>query len=298
MTNLSESVRARLLNIAKAAGRDLNAVLLQYFQERFLYRLFRSPHQQKFILKGALLFLIQQMPRLRPTKDIDFLGTFPVNDDRSIIRLIKDIGQIKYDDGVRFDAEALKLEKITEQNDYHGFRVKLPAYLGPIYKSLQLDIGIGDIIIPGPDLLEFPTILDFAAPRIQVYSLESVIAEKFQAMVRFNVLTSRMKDFYDILYLAQHQKFQQSVLNRAIRATFQNRHTSLDERNLIFQDVFKALPEKQEQWTAFLSRNQLQSFNKFSIVMDSLKQFIEPACLFQGVSEKDVEWDPEFGKWM
>ncbi|MBN1997006.1 nucleotidyl transferase AbiEii/AbiGii toxin family protein [candidate division KSB1 bacterium] len=297
-SNISASVRARLYNLAKESGRDFNAVVLQYFQERFLYRLSRSTHRQKFVLKGALLFLIYEIPRFRPTKDIDFLGYIHSENVNQLQQMIKEINMVMCNDGVQFDIDKIKIENITEENEYHGFRIKFKAFLGTIQNTLQLDIGIGDVVVPDPLPMDFPTLLEFPNPKIKVYSKESVIAEKFQAAVRFNILTSRMKDFYDILYLANHHCFHINLLHKALVATFQNRHTRLEDRTILFQMDFKQSKEKQEQWTAFLSRNHLESIFEFSKMMVVLEQFIEPVCSYQKSLHKDKTWNATSWKWI
>lgn len=174
--NIKASIRARLLNIAKASQRDFNAVLLQYFQERFLYRLSISPFSDNLILKGALLFIVNKIPLERPTKDIDFLGYHLSNNTENIRNAIKSIISIKADDGVTYDPGSIAIDTITEESKYNGYRVNFVGQLGQARKRLQLDIGFGDKIIPESYQIEFPTFLNQPAPEIKVYSIESAIA--------------------------------------------------------------------------------------------------------------------------
>jgi hypothetical protein len=167
--NLAASIRARLLTIAKEGNRDYNSVLLQYFQERFLFRLSKSPYRSQFILKGALLFIVYRMPRVRPTRDIDFLGEAIGNDPEEIRGALKRIVDIRVDDGVTFRSDMISVERIKEEPDYEGVRAKIEVELGGARNVLQLDIGFGDRIIGRPVEIEFPVLLDFHAPRIQVY---------------------------------------------------------------------------------------------------------------------------------
>jgi len=190
--DINASVRARLLNIARGAGRNFDAVLLQYFQERFLYRLSISPYKDQFILKGALVFLTEGMSRFRPTKDIDLAGRFHTANLKKIMR---DILVIPCEDGAQFDVNQIAIEDIAVESEYQGFRVKVPVQLGVARKKLQIDIGIGDMVYPEPVFREFPGLLDLPAPKILIYPKETIIAEKFEAIIRFNRLTSRMKDF-------------------------------------------------------------------------------------------------------
>ena len=207
--NISASIRARLTNIARQTGRDFDAVLLQYFQERFLYRISISPYREYFILKGALLFLVYNMPFLRPTKDIDFLVNSIPNDLQKIKRIIEDIALIDDKDGVVFIQKSISVESIIEDAVYEGVRIKIEATMDSTKKLLQLDIAFGDVVVEGPVEMSFPVLLEGqSVPNIQVYSRESAVAEKFEAIVKLNVITSRMKDFYDILFLAQKETFQ------------------------------------------------------------------------------------------
>ena len=226
VTNVGASVRARLLNIAKKSKRDYNRILVQYTQERLLYRFSVSRFRDNFILKGALLFLTYDMPQHRPTKDIDFLGRAVKNDLTDIEKVMKEVVAIEVDDGVTFDPSTVAVEQITEQAEYVGMRVSVESSIGGARIAMQIDIGFGDKMVAGPLDIDFPVLLDYPAPHIKIYSLESAIAEKFEAIVRFNVATSRMKDFYDLVYLAQHHRFKADILAEAINLTFETRVSS------------------------------------------------------------------------
>ena len=246
--NLGASIRARLTNIARETKRDFDAILLQYFQERFLYRLSISPYRSTFILKGALLFLVYDMPFLRPTKDVDFLVRSKSKNIATIKGMIQDIARMDVQDGVRFFSESVSLESVMEDADYEGIRVKIQGSLDKARKMLQVDIAFGDILVAGPVEMDFPLLLDDQpVPRLKVYSNESAIAEKFQSLVKLNILTSRMKDIYDILFLASHQPFQRSPLRNAMVKTFSRRRTPMDDRKSIFSKEFKFSKEKQAQ---------------------------------------------------
>lgn len=275
--NIANSVRARLLNLAKASKRDFNAVLLQYFQERFLYRLSVSSYTNNFILKGALLFLVYNMPQSRPTKDIDFLGLSIPNDEESLLKVIRKIAEIKVQDGVSFDVDSLTSEVIKENADYQGVRIYCEAIMGQVRKRFRFDIGFGDIIVPHPLTIDFPTLLpDFSAPQLLVYSPESAIAEKLEAITNLNFFTSRMKDFYDIYYLANNYKFKPNLLKEAIEMTFKNRGTDLKARKILYDEKFKADKEKHQQWMAFLNRSQINIDLSFREIIDFIEKFIEP----------------------
>jgi predicted nucleotidyltransferase component of viral defense system len=297
--DVGASVRARLTNIAKGTKRDFDAILLQYFQERFLYRLSISPYRSAFILKGALLFLVYEMPFLRPTKDVDFLVRSRSNDMGTIRGMIQDIVRIDVEDGVRFFPESISLESVMEDADYEGLRVKVKGSLDKAIKMLQIDIAFGDVLVAGPVEMEFPLLLDDQpAPRLKVYSNESAIAEKFQSLVKLNILTSRMKDVYDILFLASHQPFQIHLLHNAIAKTFNRRGTPIEDRKSIFNKEFKSSREKQTQWTAFLRRSRLESYSTFDKAMDHLELFLEPVCSRKSLSSGDpLTWNPKKWSW-
>jgi predicted nucleotidyltransferase component of viral defense system len=233
---------------------DFNFIQLRYVHERFLFRLSKSKYSKAFILKGALLFSAFNLSTLRPTKDIDFLGRHITNDPAEIKDMFKEICSISYDDAVNFDVDNIEVTKITEAKTYPGARIKMPAQIGKARIVIWLDIGFGDKIIPGPVKIDFPTLLDFEAPKIHVYSIESAIAEKFEACVKLNFETSRLKDFYDIHEFAVNHKFKLKILSRALHETFLLRGTDISQCSVIFDKRFKDDAQKEIQWRAFLRR--------------------------------------------
>jgi len=294
--NIAASIRARLLNVAKIAGRDFDAVLLQYFQERFLYRLSISPYRQQLILKGALLFLAYEMTLLRTTRDIDFLGSTTTNELDEIREIIRAIARLDCTDGVAFDDNSVTVERITEDADYHGVRVKLEARMTAARKVLQLDIGFGDVVVAGPVEMVFPVLLDDQQrPHLVVYSRESAIAEKFEALVSLNLLTSRMKDIYDILHLAERETFTLSTLREAIMATFARRLTLIEDRRLVFSPEFAANKDKAAQWNAFLRRSRLELSHTIAEAMARLESFMEPVCA--AAEDDSATWSPKEWRW-
>ncbi|MDP3150014.1 MAG: nucleotidyl transferase AbiEii/AbiGii toxin family protein [Ignavibacteria bacterium] len=277
--NIAASVKERLRNISIQAGKDFQSVLRQYIQERFLFRLSKSIYVNNLILKGALLFIAHDISRSRPTKDIDFLGSSVPNEKEKIVDIIKDILDISYEDGLLFDKAGVKAEDIAEGEEYHGVQVKFYTYLDHSRERVQIDIGFGDHITGGPVEIDFPTLLDFQAPRLKVYSIESAVAEKFEAIVSLQLETSRMKDFYDILYFAEHYEFNKTLLREAIRTTFSQRNTDIEKRKNIYEVKFKSDEQLQKYWVAFLDRNKLTTDINFANIVDKLKSFIEPILL-------------------
>ncbi len=275
--NIAASVRTRLFNLSKVTNRNFDAALLQYFQERLLYRLSISPYKLNFILKGALLFLVYDFPVSRPTKDIDFLGINISNAEKNLIQIMKEVISIKDKDGVNFDPESLDSEIVKEDADYHGIRIYCEAYLGQAKRRIHFDIGFGDIIVPEPLSLNFPVLLsDMPIPELITYTPESAIAEKFEAIVKLGFTTSRMKDFYDIYFMANHYKFESDILRKAIETTFKNRETQLSNRLIIYSDEFINDSIKAKQWIAFLNRMDIEIDLSFQDCIKYIESFMEP----------------------
>ena len=234
--NVAASVKERLRNIAAQSDKEFQSVVRQYVQERFLFRLSKSVYSNNFILKGALLFVAHDISRNRPTRDIDFLGSAISNEINDVKDAVTEILKIEFEDGITFDAKSVEAENIVEDGDYHGIRIKFYAYMENSKERVQLDIGFGDKMTSGPIEIEFPTLLDFAAPKIKVYSIETAIAEKFEAIVSLQLQSSRMKDFYDVLFFAEHYKFNKDLLHKALLTTFNHRSTNTEDRKIIFSD--------------------------------------------------------------
>ena len=273
--NIPASIRQRLLNQAKSDRRPFNELLQYYAIERFLYRLSQSAHADRFILKGALMLRVWRLPELRPTMDIDMLGRTS-NEEADIIVQIRDIVSVDVeDDGLAFDPDSLQAERITDDADYGGIRIRFRGALGSAIINMQIDFGFGDIVYPEPEKLEIPTMLDSPAPRLLCYSRESSIAEKFEAMVKLGVLNSRMKDFYDIWLLSRQFDFDGPRLAEAIQLTFDQRSTALPAEVEAFTESF--IDAKQVQWTAFRRRLQQDHVPaSFRTITASLERFLSP----------------------
>lgn len=257
--NTAASVHRRLLNKARETGRPFNELLQYFAMERFLYRLSESPHAEKFVLKGALMFKAWKAPLSRPTMDIDLLGQTDNSID-AIVALTKEVClQDVEPDGLAFDVTSLRAERITEDADYEGVRAQFQASMGTARVAMQLDIGFGDVVVPSAVMTEYPTLLDLPAPRLSGYSREAAVAEKFEAMVKLGVLNSRLKDFFDIWLLSRQFDFDGRVLAMAITETFSNRGTEIPRQPVAFTDAFVEDPSKGAQWGGFLRRNRLEN---------------------------------------
>ena len=275
--NIAASVHRRLLNKAKESSRPFNE-LLQYFAiERFIYRLSKSPHADKFILKGALMFSAWCGPASRPTMDIDLLGKID-NRLEVISAAIKDACLMAVEaDGISFNAETVEAVRITEDAEYEGVRIRVHGSLGNARVSVQIDIGFGDVIVPNPSTVSYPAILDFPAPELKGYTMESTIAGKFQAMVKLGVLNSRMKDFYDIWVLSRTFDFKGEILAEAVEKTFEKRNTPVNMNTAIFDPSFGKDGNKNVQWQSFISKTKLTNApESFEEAIAVVKLFLEP----------------------
>jgi predicted nucleotidyltransferase component of viral defense system len=275
MSGLTASVHRRLLNHARATRRPFNEVLQYFALERFLYRLAQSPYRQSFVLKGALMLAAWQAPVSRPTRDIDLLGRLD-NRPEHIVNVVREIcRQVATEDGLRFDDESAVGETILEGANYGGVRVRFSCYLGKARVPMQIDVGFGDVLVPGPTDVHIPALLDLPPAKVQGYSRESAIAEKLQVIVSLGELNSRMKDFYDIWLLASQYAFEGRMLGRAIRATFVRRDTTLSPDAVAFLDTFPG-QQQQAQWKAFMRRNQLDAPPSLREATQVIKAFLAP----------------------
>jgi predicted nucleotidyltransferase component of viral defense system len=252
--NLAASIRARLLSLAQSKGENYQRVLGSYAIERFLYRLGRSPYRDKFVLKGATLFTLWTGHTHRPTKDLDLLGNgaSSIGEMEQTIRAICDTHQ---EDGIVFDSHSVEATKIKEDDEYDGVRVKFQAQLAGARIPMQVDIGFGDAVYPEPELASFPVLLPMEAPLIRAYPREAAIAEKFHAMVALDIRNSRMRDFYDIWFMANTWTFDMAMVRTAILASFERRNSSIPTAiPFALTDEFLNDAQKKLQWAAFLSR--------------------------------------------
>jgi len=257
VTNIAASVRQRLSNLAREKGRPFNEILQYFAMERFLYRLSESPHRDRFVLKGALLFTVWQAQATRPTMDIDLLGQISNSID-GIIGVFQAVCQQPvHADGLVFDPASVSAERIPEDARYDGVRVTVRGTLGTARISLHADIGFSDVVVPPPSEVDYPSLLGMPSPKICGYSRETVVAEKFEAMVSLDVLNSRMKDFYDLWFLARNFDFDGAILADALAKTFANRETVVSADPVALTAEFHGALEKQTQWRAFIGKNRL-----------------------------------------
>lgn len=285
MRNIGASVRQRLLNKARQKNRPFQELLQYYAMERFLYRLSASSWADRFILKGALLLRVWHAPLARPTMDIDMLGRTE-NTPESILSIIRQVLAVEnQEDGIVFDPESITVEPITEHADYEGLRIKFRGHLDAARLNIQLDIGFGDKVYPDPVQESLPSLLHFPQAEMYCYSRESMIAEKFEVMVKLGILNSRMKDFYDIWMLSRQYNFDGRKLAEAIKQTFEQRKTKFVQPREIFSRKF--IEEKQVQWTTFRKRIGLEFLpGDFNQVVQQLEKFLSP--IVKALLEKET----------
>jgi len=289
--NISASVRDRLLNKARAEKLDFNLLLTRYALERMLYRLSISKQRDQFLLKGALLFDLWFDVPHRPTHDADFLG-FGSAEIPHIEEIFRDICRIEVEDGIAFQPDTVKAAEIRKEANYAGVRVTLLGILDSARCAVQIDIGFGDAVVPGPDEVHYPVILgEMPGPHLHVYPRYTVVAEKLEALTSLGMLNSRMKDYFDLWILAKHSDFDGQILSRAVAATFERRRTAVPTGVPIgLSDEFINDAQKGKQWQGFLRKNALDPMSLATVVVD-LRDFLMPvlAAIAAGGSH-DYPW--------
>jgi hypothetical protein len=299
LVNISASVRARLLKVAKERREDFTLTLMNYAAERFLYRLSKSKRRDQFVLKGAMLFAVRIGEPYRPTRDLDLLGLGEAT-EAAINTAISEIAATPVeDDGLVFDAGTLTVHAIREDNRYGGLRAVVQARLAEARIHVQIDVGFGDAVSPGALDLDFPTLLtDMASPRVLAYPTETIIAEKAEAMVDLGISNSRMKDFSDIAVAARRVAFDGESLVAALRATFRRRGTPLPDGDIVaLSDRFVQDASAQANWKAFAARSGQSEFETLEQVVRELQRFLgEPMVHARSTKPLEAHWNPG-GPW-
>ena len=277
VTNIPASILARLRKQSDEMNRPFAEVLQYYTMERFLYRLSQTRYADKFILKGGLLFYVWNVSLRRPTRDIDFRG-YVAGDSKTLSKIIHEVIAVSApEDGLVFNSESISVEETQLDVDYQGIRVKLTSGLGRTKIPIQIDIGFSDKLTSKAESIEYPNILpDLKTVHLKGYPRETVVAEKFHAMIRHGDLNSRMKDYYDLWLISQTFEFDGKSLQKAIETTFKNRDTDLpNERPLSLSAEFASA--NQTRWTNFLNKMELQNDQvaDFQTVIEKIWKFIE-----------------------
>jgi len=297
--NLAASVSQRLLERSRRESEDHQYMLMRYGLERLMYRLGRSPYVDLFVLKGAMMFLVWSGSPYRPTKDLDLLAVKSSSVEH-LAQIFREICLAKVpDDALNFLPDTVAAEAIREDAAYQGVRVTLEARLGKIKIPLQVDIGFGDVMTPKPKVVDFPVLLDFPAPHLSMYSRETTIAEKFEAMVHLDMANSRMKDFYDIWVLSRMFEFDATTLETAIRATFKRRKTQIPvAAPTALTKAFAGDPAKVRQWQAFVKRGRFKMLESdWAVVIRAVHGFLTPLIEPVPVGHHKPEYWPKGGPW-
>ncbi len=295
--NIDASLRAKLLKIAKENNMTLDYLVLRYMQEKIIMRLSMSKYKDNFVLKGGLIFLLFNNLNPRVTKDIDFLCNSIPNSIESINTIFTEITSILHEDGISFESNKIKCERIKENADYEGIRVNIPCNLGKIKKIIQIDIGYGDKVYPEIKYVSYPSLLNENLKDIPAYSLEAVIAEKFEAMIKLSYINSRMKDFYDIYHIITNYNIQEVDIMKAVTETLKNRKTKLDINPVIFKSDFIDDLDRNKMWNNYVTKLKVKEI-QFRDVMNVLEKFFD--YLIKRISNneiKNMKWDCFFTTW-
>jgi len=275
--NNGASIRAKLQAIAKSENLAFQVLIFRYLHERFLYRLSQSEYRNNFFLKGGALLYAFENEMTRPTKDVDFMGKDISNDLEEVKSAFRKISTLVDDDAVWFDATTITAETIKEVDKYEGVRLFIEGGFDTVKQRIQIDVGFGDIVVPDAQFIEYPLLLSVTNPVIiKAYSKESVIAEKFHAMVVLSYANSRMKDFYDVYALLKANQFDTAFLTESIRATFKKRETSLNQLPSFFDDAFKSDAHLNTLWKQFLKKNKLHLDIGFQDVVSDILIELKP----------------------
>lgn len=277
-TNSGKSVKERLLNLSRAEHYNPQMMISRYMQERLLYRLSVSEYRNRFILKGGTLLYAYDRFEARPTLDIDFMAMQVNNDKENIKRIVKKICNVDtVADGASYDADTIEAEDITVNKEYHGVRVSVVARLDTARQRISMDIGFGDVVTPAPQKLAFPALIDTVPQaEIMAYSLETVVAEKFHAMISLSLANSRMKDFFDVYGILVTDRADNELLAEAIKSTFANRETVYRENHPLFTEEFFTAKDRQAFWNGFLRKIKYQEPLDFPTVGSLIRERLLP----------------------
>lgn len=268
--NLGESIRQRLKNLSDQRNRPFDEILRYYAMERFLFRLSISSHAKKFFLKGGLMLKVWDSLDHRATMDIDLLARTS-NQIDNLHRIITEVSEIACEeDGITFDTQKLILRNTQTGGDYNGVSSSFSAKLFTTKMPVLIDIGFNDIIIPKPQQIKYPTLLDMPEPALLGYTLETVIAEKLESVVKLALVNTRMKDFYDLWTILKNHEIQPEKLSIAIHEVFANRKTPL-KRPIAFTAEFYDNKETQQRWNNFLSAMGKQQIKFEDVILELSK---------------------------
>ncbi len=294
--DIGASVRQRLLNRARAEGRPFQELLQYFAMERFLYRLARSPFADCFVLKGALLLTAWNAPVTRPTIDIDLAGKTS-NELEHIRPVVAELCQLNVEpDGLEFDPASIEVQRIKEDAEYEGVRIRFHGTLTKARIPMQIDVGFGDVIVPQPSEVEYPAMLEFPPPVLQAYPKETVVAEKLEALTMLGMLNSRIKDYYDLALLARMYPLDGVVLVQAIRSTFRHRGTTVEAAPVGLTGSLQLRSARAVQWRAFVRRSRLGSEWELEKIVEQVRLFASvPLAAIAEDRPFDLTWRADRG---
>lgn len=270
------SVKDRLKKQAIEEKKTMQDKIVMYGLERTIYRLSISEYAERFTLKGGIfLYALFNGDYTRATTDIDLLAQCISNDIEEMKKVFKEIFSIKCDDALRFDLNTLDVIYITEFKEYHGVKVSILGHLDKTKVPISIDIGFGDIVYPERMKMDFSVLLDMDIPKVYAYSINSVVAEKFEAFVSLGLANSRYKDFYDIYVLSDRYNFDGKELTNAIKETFNHRGTSFDDI-VAFEDGFADDETRLMRWNSFVKKKKALIKLDFEEIVQLLKMLLFP----------------------
>ena len=281
------SLLAKLKNESIQREIPNQQMIVLFLQEEFSRRLGNSKYVDQLILKGGFLLFSLGAGDTRATMDSDYLMKNLANEKERVESVIQEIIAIDNEGNVTF--ELMDMEIITEQNDYHGFRIKLLGIIGRTRTPIFVDLGVGDIVVPESEFISLETIIDgFQEPEIRAYSMETIIAEKLDAILYLMEASSRMKDFYDLYYLALSKNFNGGILKEAIYTTFKNRGHLQLIKNIHEINRFKEIEKTRNMWNRFVEK-EIKVTMEFDHVIDMIIELTLPIC-------EAIENNEEFSK--
>lgn len=275
--NIAASVRQRLQNLSRLKKRDFGLILVNYGLERLIFRLSVSPFRDRFVLKGGMLVTLWTGDEARTTRDADFLG-FGELDEENLKAIFTEIMGIQTEDGLIFDTVHLTIESIREDQIYGGARLKTIALLEKARIPITIDIGLGDALTNPDYIIDYPSMLNEPIANLRAYPPETVIAEKFQAIVALGLANGRMKDYYDLWALPSVLTIEPAALDSAIFATFERRKTGLP--TLVppgLAQTFFDDPQKKQQWVTYAASIGLDGVS-LEHVVSSIWAYLGPSC--------------------
>ena len=300
VTNIAASVRERLLAEAKRRKIDFRLILQRYAAERFLYRIGASPHRERFVLKGAMLFVLWDEATARPTRDLDLAGYW-ANDAESLAQVVREICSMSHvRDGLEYLLAAMTLDPIRTADEYHRFRIQLDLLLAGARIPFQIDVGFGDAIVPGPVDVSYPTLLGGDAPNVRAYPREVVIAESFMPWARTASATAGTRTSSTCSSSARDTRLQEpSCSRRSGRRLHGARARDLEPWPVALTTAFYANATRSEQWMRYLQRTKLgtNAPAEFGLVGERVRTFLEPPLrAMKSGHAYTAEWLPG-GPW-